>query len=108
MGYKNDIIAQSFTIFHVQYLNSIIGLLSLAILNRNTNNLEFSNWFGNYWDKNFIQIRMHPEYSMGEDNLFYNTFKNISSVYNFDTIWQQIEQECPPNYSHNCPDCYVG
>ncbi len=105
MDYKNDVEAKCFTIFHVQYLNSIIGLLSLAIIHRDLHNLEFSNWFGNYWEKNFIQIRMHPNYSMEDENLFYNTFKNITSVFNFDTIWQEIEQEKPPKYDYFCPDC---
>jgi len=105
MDYENDIEAQSFTIFHVTYLNSIIGLLCLAILHRDSDNLEFSNWFGDYWDKNFIQIRMHPNYSMEKENLFYKTFSNTESIFNFDTIWQEIEKECPPNYDYFCPDC---
>jgi len=104
-NYKNDVEAKAFTILHVQYLNSIIGLVTLAILHRNLLNLEMGNWFGDFWDKNFIQIRMHPNYSMGEGNLFSRTFGSISSVFNFDTIWQEIEQERPPKYDYFCPDC---
>jgi ThiF family protein len=104
-NFVNDVKAQAFTIFHVQYLNSIIGLLALAILHRNSIDLELSNWFGDYWDRNFIQIRMHSNYSMSENNLFFKTFQNNPRVFNFDAIWQKIEKECPPKYSYSCPDC---
>ena len=104
-GYVNDVEAKSFTILHVQYLNSIIGLIALSILHRDLVNIELGNWFGNTWDKNFVQIRMHPNYCMGTGNLFYETFKDSPSAFSFDTIWQKIEKECPPNYNYYCPDC---
>jgi len=103
--YVNNIQAQAFTILHVQYLNSIIGLITLAIIHRNFVNLELGNWFGDNWDKNFVQIRMHPRYSMNKENLFYRTFNNHQAIFTFDTIWQKIEKECPPNYNYYCPDC---
>lgn len=104
-GYKNDINSKGSTIFHTQYLNSVIGLLVLAILHRNTHDLEFSNWFGSSWDRNLIQLRSHPQYSIGEGQIFNRTFKGIDRVFNFDSIWQKIEPESYPKYPQPCPDC---
>ena len=67
--------------------------------------MEFSNWFGNSWNRNFLQIRSHPMYSMKQEELFSKSFKNNSKVYNFDTLWQTIEEESFPKYEESCPDC---
>jgi hypothetical protein len=102
-GYENTVKSVGSTIFHTYYLNSVIGLVALAILHNKTDGFEFSNWFGDYWDRNLIQIRHHPEYS--SHGIFSHTFKNIPRVFNFDAIWQKIEPEVTPKYEI-CPDCY--
>ena len=103
-GYVNDVKSAGSTIFHTQYLNQVIGMVSLAILHNETTGNEFSNWFGKQWDKNFIQIRNHPKYSAEEGNLFAKTFKGIESVFNFDAIWHKMYQDKEPK-SKDCPDC---
>jgi hypothetical protein len=103
-GYVNDVKSAGSTIFHTQYLNQVIGMVSLAILHNDTTGNEFSNWFGKQWDRNFIQIRNHPQYSTEEGKLFAKTFKGIESVFNFDAVWQKIYQDKAPK-SENCPDC---
>lgn len=102
-GYENTIQSTGSTIFHTYYLNSVIGLVALAILHNKTEGFEFSNWFGEQWDRNLIQIRHHPQYS--QDGIFSKTFKNIPNIYNFDSVWQAIEPDRPPKYDY-CPDCY--
>ncbi len=104
-GYKNDITSTGSTNFHTQYLNSPIGLLSLAILHRNTTEFEFSNWFGNSWDRNLIQLRFHPDYGNDDNSIFNKTFSDIERVFNFDSIWHKVEHESYPKYSQACPDC---
>ena len=100
-GYENDITSTGSTNFHTTYLNSAIGLLALAVLHKNTNGFEFSNWFGEKWERNLIQLRTSPFY---ESNLFDRTFDGIERVKCFDSIWQKIEPESPPKYDY-CPDC---
>jgi hypothetical protein len=100
-GYQNDVNSTGSTNFHTQYLNASIGLLSLAILHRDTKGYEFSGWFGEMWDRNLIQLRTSPFY---ESKLFENTFAGIERTFNFDSIWQKIEPESPPKYAR-CPDC---
>lgn len=104
-GYENDIRSVGSTIFHTYYLNSVIGLVALAVLHNRTVGFEFSNWFGDRWDRNFIQIRNHPHYSNNPESLFGRVLGNIPHIYNFDAIWQKIEAEKPPMYDYHCPDC---
>jgi hypothetical protein len=100
-GFKNNVTSTGSTNFHTQYLNSAIGLLALALLHRNTKGFEFSNWFGEKWEKNLIQLRTSPFY---ESKLFEKTFENNNRVFCFDSVWQTITPDCPPQYSR-CPDC---
>lgn len=100
-GYVNDITSTGSTNFHTSYLNSCIGLISLAILHKETSGYEFSNWFGSSWSNNFIQIRTSPFY---ESRLFNELTLNNKSIRFFDSVWQQIEPDAPPKYER-CPDC---
>lgn len=103
-GYVNNVTATGSTIFHTYYLNSCLGFISLAILHRNVQDTEFSNWFGNNWDRNLIQLRMHPEYGKTYNSLFERTFRDKPLVVSFDSVWQKVEPEAPPKYAA-CPDC---
>lgn len=86
-------------------LDSYIGIVMLAILHNDTQGYEFSNWFGTYWDRNLIQIKVHPEYSNEEGNLFQRVFAPTDGrAFTFNAIWQKIEPEVPPKYPL-CPDC---
>ncbi|OFY47800.1 MAG: hypothetical protein A2W85_13435 [Bacteroidetes bacterium GWF2_41_31] len=93
------------TIFHSQLLDSYTGMIVLAILHNKTVGYEFSNWFGTYWERNLIQIKVHPEYSNEEGNLFHRVFAPSGGrAFTFNAIWQKIEPEVPPKYPL-CPDC---
>lgn len=100
-GFQNDIGSEGSFIFQTQALNSLIGLLTMAIMHRDTEGYEFSNWFGDHWDRNLIQTRINPNYESG---LFDRVFGSEERAFAFDSIWQKIEPECPPEY-HSCPDC---
>ena len=102
-----DVSSQLNTIFHSQFLDALIGMLSMAILHNDTEGFEYSNWFGKNWDRNLLQTNVHPDYILKESRLFFDTFKrgdNPDRVFNFNTIFQKIEAEKPPKYEC-CPDC---
>jgi hypothetical protein len=104
-GYVNDVTSAGSTIFHTYYLNSVIGQIALAMIHNETKGVEFSNWFGNYWDRNYVQIRNHPAYSMEKNQLFRKTFEQEPKVYNFDSVWQKITPDTKETAGFNCPDC---
>lgn len=93
------------TIFHSQLLDSYVGMIVMAILHNDTVGYEFSNWFGNCWERNLIQLKVHPEYGTTNGSLFQRVFEPTDGrAYNFNAIWQKIEKEEPPKYEL-CPDC---
>jgi hypothetical protein len=104
VGPVEEVRQQRSTIFHTHYLNSCLGLIGLAILHRDTHDLEFSQWFGNRWERNLVQLRMHPRWGESEGSLFRRTFNDSPRVFDFDSVWQLIEPERPPKYPR-CPDC---
>lgn len=104
-GYKNDVTSSGSTIFHTYYLNSAIGLLSLAILHRSTEGNEFSSWFGQSWERNLVQLRLHPNFGTEKGALFNQTFEEQPRVVGLDSIWQKVEEESFPKYPKPCPDC---
>jgi proteasome lid subunit RPN8/RPN11 len=102
-----NVSSQLNTIFHSQFLDALIGMLSMAILHNDTEGFEYSNWFGKSWDRNLLQTNVHPDYILKESRLFFDTFKkgnNPDRIFNFNTIFQKIEAEKPPKYEC-CPDC---
>lgn len=109
-GYVNTVNSGYSSVFQTHYFNAAIGMLSLAILHNSISNVEFGNWFGDYWDRNLVQLRLNNNYAtMFPENrsLFEKTFdtpETIKRTFTFDAIWQTIEPECTPKY-HACPDC---
>jgi molybdopterin/thiamine biosynthesis adenylyltransferase len=84
------------TMFHSQMLDSMIGMIAMAILHNNTTGFTFSEWFGEYWDQNLIQFKTSPDY---ESRLFDRLIQNSGGyALCFDAIWQRISK-------HGCPDC---
>lgn len=93
------------TVFHSQLLDSYVGMLVFAILHNHTQGYEYSNWFGDYWDRNLIQFKVHPERQSGIAGFFDQTFKGANGkAQNFNSIWQKVERDLPPKYAL-CPDC---
>lgn len=98
--YSNDVTSDGSLIFQTHAINSIIGMLALAILHNSKPGYEFSGWFGSNWERNLLQFRLSPKY---ESNLFQRVF-DAPQAFCFDTVWQKIEPECAPKYEP-CPDC---
>lgn len=100
-GYTNEITSTGSTNFHTGYLNNSIGLLSLAILHRETSDLEFSHWFGDYWNQNQIILRTSPFF---DSKTFGSMTERDERMVSFDAVWHHIEPDAPPKYEQ-CPDC---
>lgn len=90
-GYVNDVTSTGSTMAHTQSLNVPITLLSLAVLHRNSRNLELGGWFGKTWERNLIQIRTHPEFGMESDGFFRDTFGDQPRVFALDSVWQKSD-----------------
>ncbi len=101
-GKEFGITSQSNTIFHSALLDSIIGMLTLAIIHNDTEGKTYSHWFGSYWDRNLLQIKVNPSYTSGIFNRVFAA--NGDNTYLFETVWQRIERETPPKYAP-CQDC---
>lgn len=99
--YQNVVTSKGSTHFHTTYLNSAIGLVSLAILHREVADVEFADWFGGQWSRNLVQLRMSPKYP---SSVFTKTFDGNDRVFMLDSVWQSIEPDAPPKYEA-CPDC---
>jgi len=99
-GFQNDVGSEGSMIFQTHALNSVLGMLSLAILHNKTQGFEYSNWFGTYWDRNFLQLRLSPFHKEGLFPRVHDKPQTIS----FDSVWQKVEHEHPPKYAF-CPDC---
>ncbi len=108
--------SNSNTIFHSQLLDSFIGMVSLAILHRNTytSDEKAMNEYELFWDSlvskdettpyNFFQFKAHP---MGGNNLFGRAYSNLGMhSHNFVSYWQNAEAELKvTGYDYDCPDC---
>lgn len=93
------------TIFHSQVLDAYVGMLLMAILHNDVPGYEFSNWFGKHWERNLLQLKIHPTYGNEIGSLFQRTFAGAEGrVITFNSVFQKIEAECPPKYQP-CPDC---
>lgn len=84
------------TMFHSQLIDSMIGMLSMAILHNNTTGYTFSEWFGDYFDRNLIQFKVNPDYESGLFDRMLQATEGRALLFN--AIWQQIN-------TCGCPDC---
>lgn len=93
------------TIFHSALLDAQIGMLTMAIIHNKTEGKTFSGWFGDYFDRNLIQMKVIPLY---HSKLFDRVFaESGDAAFLFESVWQHIEPERPPKYAL-CPDCHGG
>ena len=104
-GFVNNVTSTGSTIFQTEYLNSAIGMLLLAIIHRFTTGFEFSDWFGKSFNRNLVQLRNHPNYSNQQNSLFHRIYAGIDKVFNFDSIWQTVNEDGLHNCEEPCPDC---
>lgn len=91
------------TIMHSAILDAQIAMLAMAILHNRVEGKTFSGWFGDYYDRNFMQMKVNPAY---ESKLFERTFESAGdSAFLFESVWQTIEPDAPDGLDY-CPDCH--
>ena len=93
---------------HSMLVDSLVGLLTMAILHNGTSGYEFSNWFGDHWNRNLIQFKVHPNPETAQGAYFQTrmVLPTEGRGFNFNAIWQEIKEENPANgYGYHCPDC---
>lgn len=114
--------SNSNTIFHSMLLDSLIGMMSMAILHRSQKGSaipsnfryreakEYQLFWENIQDKdgiihhNFFQFKAHP---LGGNTLFDNAYNSLGmTAHNFMSYWQKADAELLINgYDYDCPDC---
>jgi len=108
--------SNSNTVFHSQLLDSFIGMMSLAILHRNSNttDVKIMNEYELFWNSlvskdgatayNFFQFKTHP---MGGNSLFDKAYGHLKmNAHNFISYWQTADAELKiTGYDYDCPDC---
>ena len=88
------------TFFHSALLDSITGMILMAIIHRNTVGYQFSGWFTAGWDRTLLQFRTHPSYSNNPGNIFQRTFEPLEGLsFCYDSIWRKVSRK------PDCPDC---
>ena len=93
------------TIMHSAMLDAQIAMLTMAIIHNKVEGKTFSGWFGDYFDRNLIQMKVNPLY---QSKLFNRVYAGSGdSAFLFYSVWQHIEPEKPPKYAL-CPDCLGG
>lgn len=100
------------TIFHSELLDSMIGMLTMAILHRHytgSEDKESALMFQSLLDAdgvlrhNLLQFKVHP---LGGNPLFEQAYTSLGEVAQlFTPMWQEIEPELLPDYEKDCPDC---
>lgn len=82
------------TIFDSMRLDATIGALSMMILHRNISGYKYSDFFGEYFDRNYIISKENHFY---KSKRFESEFKESSPLWV--TYWKKVTQDNP------CPDC---
>lgn len=88
------------TIFHSLLLDSLVGMLTMAILHNNTGSYEFSQWFDTSYDRSLLQFKVHPCHSNDAGNLFQRMFEPIAeNTFTYNSLWRKVTRK------PDCPDC---
>jgi len=99
------------TIFHSQLLDSLIGMMTMGILHRNTHHkdLDAALLFESFLEDgicyyNFFQFKAHP---LGGNQLFDTAFGGLEkNTPLFNSYWQKVTPELiKTGYAYDCPDC---
>jgi molybdopterin/thiamine biosynthesis adenylyltransferase len=90
--------------FAAQMVDSIVGHLAVGLVHKwhGAPENRFAQWIDRLGDRNFIQVRMDPDYRLGDDDIFGRVFGHDEQTFCFDTIWQPGSAELNPR----CPDCH--
>ncbi|MBI9017053.1 MAG: ThiF family adenylyltransferase [Phycisphaerae bacterium] len=86
------------TIFDLHLIDAIAGQIALGILTRGSEN-RMGRLIEQLGDRNLIQVKIDPEYRMGQKDIFAKYLGDSSANFSFTSIALQ------GGYEKDCPDC---
>lgn len=86
------------TIHDLRFIDSIAGSLAVGILTRGAPN-RFGQLIDKLGNRNLIQVRMDPDYRLGDKDIFGKYLGNNPANFSFNSIALTMERES------DCPDC---
>lgn len=86
------------TIFDLHLVDAVAGQLALGILTSGADN-RMGRLIRKLGDRNFLQVKIDPDYRLGERDVFAEYLGNHPANFAFSTIALPMEPE------RNCPDC---
>ncbi len=97
-GYQNTVTSDGAPIFATQRLNSLKGMIALALLHHGTNQPVWGEMLRRIGNRTLVQIRMHPDTPL---TIFNRVFGDGAAerIFFDEAVW--LPQEPDPN----CPDC---
>lgn len=107
-GLSNDVTSDGTPIFSTSRLNSLKGMVLLAILHHKTNHPRWGEMLQRIGNRNLIQIRIDPDFSTTLGlSVFDRAFEHADHDRLFfdEVVWLPQEQECPETGYPPCPDC---
>jgi proteasome lid subunit RPN8/RPN11 len=89
------------TVFHSHYLNTVIGMLGLALMHNEHNKSDYimGEWFDEVSHHNLIQFRLHPTWSSEEGNLFKRTYPTAAKEAHGGKVFEALWRYVPPAVS---------
>lgn len=90
--------------FAAQMLDALVGHLAVSLLHksRGADHNPYARWIDRLDQRNFVQVRMDPDYMLGDADIFGDVLGHDERVFAFDSIWQSGISEKDPY----CPDCH--
>ena len=95
---KTKVSSDGGTIFDLHFVDAIAGALAVGILTRGSDN-RMGRLIEQLGDRNLLQMKMDPEYTLGDKDIFKNYLGDNPANFSFTTIALSMERES------ECPDC---
>lgn len=95
---KTKVSSDGGTIFDLHFVDSVAGSLAVGILTRGSDN-RMGRLIEQLGDRNLLQMKMDPEYTLGDKDIFRNYLGDNPANFSFTTIALPMERE------PECPDC---
>ncbi|QNN23353.1 hypothetical protein HED60_14055 [Planctomycetales bacterium ZRK34] len=86
------------TIFDLHLLDAIAGQIAVGILTRGANN-RLGRLIDQLGDRNLLQVKMDPNYRLGDKDIFAQYLGDHPANFSFTTIALPMQRD------PNCPDC---
>lgn len=95
---QGNVSSDGSTIFDLRMVDSVAGQIALGLLTRGANN-RYGNLIDKLGNRNLLQIKIDPDYKLGNKDIFRNYLGDHPANFSFSTISLPMERE------PDCPDC---